>query len=224
MRVLLPGPMSYNGDVDEVAMGTQEHGEGVDAISIDARSSDEALLSAWRAGDRSAGQQLLERYYPMIDRFFASKVVEPEELVQETFFAVVRRPETVSNIRSSILGIAVNVLRRHHRRRKGPRGHHPHGPEPVDPSPTREEQLEKIEQERLLIAAVQRLPLDQQLLLELHYRDGMSTAEIEEALGLRPEVVHARLRRTQRKLKRMLAEYLECDSRLLPTVWAGAVL
>ena len=48
------------------------------------------LLNAWRAGDAAAGRGLFQRYFPQLYRFFANKVDDPDELVQQTFLAIVK--------------------------------------------------------------------------------------------------------------------------------------
>ena len=51
---------------------------------------DEELLAAWRAGDRDAGGELVDRHFAAISRFFRNKVTSEDdatELVSQTFLA-----------------------------------------------------------------------------------------------------------------------------------------
>src|SRR5207344_3347961 len=54
-----------------------------------AELSDQALLEAWRAGDRELGNQLFRRHIRSVSRFFRTKVPEAaEDLTQQTFLAL----------------------------------------------------------------------------------------------------------------------------------------
>ena len=56
---------------------------------------DGELLERWRAGDQAAGRDLFARYFDPLFRFFANKCNEPDELVQATFFALVKDRKSV---------------------------------------------------------------------------------------------------------------------------------
>ena len=52
--------------------------------------TDAELLERWRSGDREAGNELFERHFHSICRFFENKISgDIEELVQSTFLACV---------------------------------------------------------------------------------------------------------------------------------------
>ena len=56
--------------------------------------ADTELFEAWRNGDRKAGNDLFQRHFEAIERFFANKVDRDiEELVQETFARCVSASE-----------------------------------------------------------------------------------------------------------------------------------
>src|SRR6185503_16011764 len=90
--------------------------------------TDGELLERWRGGDAASGEELFERYYDMVDRFFLNKVptsVVPD-LVQETFAGCVAGAERIKNheqFRFYLFGIACNVLKAHIR--QGYRGGQP---------------------------------------------------------------------------------------------------
>ena len=73
-------------------------------------SDDLRLLDAWIAGDKSAGDELLQRYYVVLYRFFANKVAtEVDDLVQQTMAALLTscdRFERRSTFRAYLLSIA----------------------------------------------------------------------------------------------------------------------
>jgi DNA-directed RNA polymerase specialized sigma24 family protein len=53
-------------------------------------ATDIELLEAWRGGDRRAGEQLFERHYAAVARFFRNKLeFGVDDLIQRTFLACV---------------------------------------------------------------------------------------------------------------------------------------
>ena len=91
---------------------------------------DASLFVAWQAGDRAAGEALIERHFDAIDRFFATKVGDGgDDLVQSTFLACAEagaRYRGDSSFRAFLFGIARNVLFEHIR------GKVRHGVAPAD--------------------------------------------------------------------------------------------
>jgi RNA polymerase sigma-70 factor (ECF subfamily) len=171
--------------------------------------SDGELLGAWRQGDKRAGAELFERYFEPISRFFVNKLSEdPDDLVQETFMACLRGRDRLrddASFRSYLFGTACNVLRAHLRRRT----HLPLDTDDrcaFDLSPGPSTALHAREGERLLLDALRRIPLELQILLELHYWEALKTDEIAEALGLPPGTVRGRLQRGRARLIEVLEE------------------
>ncbi|MEM6989679.1 MAG: sigma factor [Myxococcota bacterium] len=133
-----------------------------------------ALLGAWRDGDSDAGSRLLRQYVDTLFHFFVGRVGEQaaEELTQATFEACSKsreRLQETGSIRAYLLAIARNKLLQHHDewRRRGSRQ------EWVDQSfaaagPSISSVVAGQEQQRLIVAALRRLPLDFQLAVELH--------------------------------------------------------
>jgi RNA polymerase sigma-70 factor (ECF subfamily) len=64
--------------------------------------------------------------------------------------------------------------------------------------------LIKHEQRRLLQQALQQIPLDQQIALELTYFEELSAVEVAEALGIPENTVYSRLRRAKAHLRAAL--------------------
>ena len=162
-------------------------------------TSDAELYRAWAAGDRAAGATLIDRNLAAVSRFFANKTVattEHDDLVAMTFERCARslggfRGE--GSFRGYLLGIALNVLRDELRKRP------PHpafgsvsfadlGPSPSRIAAERDEQ-------RLLLAGLRAIPLDYQLVLELHFFEELSREEAATVLGIPPGTVASRLRR-----------------------------
>lgn len=172
---------------------------------------DADLLEAWRAGDNAAGNALFERHFVSVFRFFASKLgdVTAQDLTQRTFVAVVQSRDRVregAKFRGFVLAVARNQLLMFLRAR-GRRGTDVELETSCvdDLLPSPDSALAGDEQERLVVRALRRLPLDQQTLLELHYWEDLSTEEVGEILGIPRGTVKSRLFRARDDLRGVLA-------------------
>ena len=158
---------------------------------------DAELLQAWAAGDADAGRVLFGRYYPVMLRFFTNKVgSEIPELVQQTFARCVEshaRFEGRSSFRVFLLGIARNVFLKHvqarYKRQRIDFG--VTSLQDCAPSPTTE--YARRRQERQLLLALQRIPIEQQILLELYFWEKMPARELGELYGIPEGTVRSRL-------------------------------
>jgi RNA polymerase sigma-70 factor (ECF subfamily) len=172
---------------------------------------DADLLEAWRTGDGAAGNALFERHFVSVFRFFASKLgdVTAQDLTQRTFVAVVQSRDRVregAKFRGFVLAVARNQLLMYLRAR-GRRGTDVELETSCvdDLLPSPDSALAGDEQERLIVRALRRLPLDQQTLLELHYWEDLSTEEVGEILGIPRGTVKSRLFRARDDLRGVLA-------------------
>jgi RNA polymerase sigma factor (sigma-70 family) len=183
---------------------------------------DGALLHAWREGDRAAGEELFERHYATVERFFRNKVAEPNELIQQTFVACVEaktRFRGDSKFRTFLLGIAINVLRTHYRQVKRQRGLSDLDERSVvDLGQTPSRILHVRDEERLLLEALRRLPLELQLVLELRYWDELKHEELAELLEVPRSTINTRLRRGRELLEHNLQELAASPQLLHSTV------
>lgn len=177
---------------------------------MEAGERDFQLLEEWRDGDRDAGSQLFDRHFDAIARFFRNKVDGPvEDLVQDTFLACVEgrdRFQQRSSFRTYLFAIARNVLYGHYRKRnKG---------DQIDGGVTSVAELGcgmgsmmvKGEEQKLLLRALRRLPLDFQITLELYYWEDLKGPQLAEALDISPHTVRSRLSRARAALKEMLEQ------------------
>ena len=82
---------------------------------------DEALFQAWCGGDQPAGEQLFDRYFAALHRFFHNKLgssTEADDLVQRTFLGCVETRDRFrrdASFRAYLFGIAHNTLLMHFR-------------------------------------------------------------------------------------------------------------
>jgi RNA polymerase sigma factor (sigma-70 family) len=194
---------------------------------------DTELLEDWRRGDGAAGSELFERHYPSIVRFFANKVTgDPADLIQETFEACVTGRDRLregAGFSAYLFGVAYNVLRRHYERSRtqGER-FDPSTVSSADLSPGPATMMNRRDEERLLLAALRRIPLELQVVLELFYWEGMTSAAIAEALAMPHGTIRTRLRRARQLLEEALAGLHEDPGLLERTLgdlegWASQV-
>jgi RNA polymerase sigma-70 factor (ECF subfamily) len=168
---------------------------------------DAELLAAWRDGDGAAGNELFERHFVSVFRFFASKLgdVVAQDLTQRAFERVIQSRDRVrdgSRVRAYMLAIARNELLMFLRAR----GRHGVDAELerscVDellPSPA--SALAGTEQEQLIVRALRRIPLELQMALELYYWEELSTEEIADVLGIPRGTVKSRLFRAREQVR-----------------------
>lgn len=166
--------------------------------------SDEALLTAWRDGDRRAGSRLFSRHFEPIARFFYSKVqTGVEDLVQRTFLALVERSEHIPPgvpLRAYLFGIARKLLLRRLRERYRDGVFDGESVSVADLGESPSALLDRREHLQLLYQALRSLPLELQIVLELFYWEGYSAPEIGAALELPEGTVRSRLRRAREQL------------------------
>lgn len=176
--------------------------------------SDVELLERWARGDRRAGDIVFRRLQPHLRTFFASKagVDAVEDLVQQVWVALAEtlsrgeRPQLRLSVRCYLLGIARHVLFRWLRER--------YRSEPFDPMSSTiarlEPSLSQVVGDRLaaqkMIRALQRLPLETQVLLEFRYVHEMKVPELAVLYELPEGTIKSRLARARAHLEQTLAE------------------
>lgn len=174
-------------------------------------STDPELLQAWRAGDAAAGEALFERYYPSVARFFTNKVAgDPADLIQETFVACLQGRDAIvqpERFRSYIFGIAYNLLRQHYARRHGDGAHVDLGSTSVaDLGAGPQTAMAASAEQRVLLEALRRIPLQFQIVLELFYWEGLPGHELAQVLGVSPHTVRSRLARARAGLREAIEQ------------------
>jgi len=172
---------------------------------------DRALLAAWCRGDRDLGNQLFRRHIRSVSRFFRTKVPDAaEDLTQQTFLALAEiDPERIASVpfRAYLFGIARNQLLMHLRTKsRAERRFDPLTWSAPDAGASPVRVAFAHQQERALAAALQRLPVDYQVALELHYFEGLAVAEIADVLGRPAGTIKSLLSRGRDLLRERLAE------------------
>lgn len=191
----------------------------------DARSAndteDRELLQRWREGDERAGATLVKRYFGLVHRFFRNKVSSPEDatdLVSETMLACTRSKERItgSSFRSYLFAVATNTLRLHIRKRAKRQRELDDFSEICvaetqgAASPTR--MMAQRQETQLLARALRRIPIENQIVLELGFFEGLTAPQIAELLEIPVATVYSRQRRGKSRLEAMVAELSEDPS------------
>jgi RNA polymerase sigma factor (sigma-70 family) len=163
-------------------------------------TDDLVLLQRWRGGDANEGETLVRRHIDAVQRFFASKGVDDvADLVHRTFLACLESRTAIVCFRAWLFGTARNLLLERWRPR----------PE-FDPStssiaqlgPSASSLLVFAEDHRRLAHALWRIPLDDQIVLELYYWESLTTPEIAEVLGVADPTARKHLQRARATLRR----------------------
>ncbi len=176
-----------------------------------ASSDDHALLAAWRAGDREQGNALFQRHIRSVLRFFRTKVPDAAaDLTQTTFLALSElAPDRIGNVpfRAYLFGIARHQLLMHLRTKlRAQRRFDPLTESARDAGASPARLVARQQQHVVLARALQQLPVDYQIALELHYFEGMSLAEIAETLERPVGTVKSLLSRGRDLLRERLEE------------------
>jgi RNA polymerase sigma factor (sigma-70 family) len=173
-------------------------------------SSDFELLDLWRDGDKAAGQALLARHFHTLCGFFESKLDrDADDLVQRTMLACVASKDgfrKASSFRTYLFTIARHELFHYLRAR------HRDG-QRLDFSVTSVAELLTTPASRMIrdadkrrvVEALQRLPVEQQTLLELFYWQEFDVDAISEVFEIEPGATRVRLHRARNKLRELLA-------------------
>lgn len=173
--------------------------------------SDDDLLRAWRGSDKAAGDALVRRHYESVRRFFDLRVpTVAEDLTQQAFLACVVGKERVrgdASFKAYLFGVARHLLLRQLRNRERfarmAEFKSAQGPDSVlTPSGV----VALRQEHRLLLRALEQVPTDGQIALQLLYWEGMSTAEIAAVLELSVTAVTSRLLRARNRLREEIAK------------------
>jgi len=194
-------------------------------------TDDASLLLAWRGGDTDAGRALVARHFAAVYRFFANKLGgDVDDLVQQTFLACVEGRDRLvdpSGFRGYLFGVARNHLMRHFRDRPSPHV----GPSPESLAALHESVAEAIadhREQRLLLRALRRLPLDLQIAVELAYWEDLSDREVAAVLEMPLGTFKSRLRKARQLLAAQMADIADSRELLESTTtgldgWVGSI-
>jgi RNA polymerase sigma-70 factor (ECF subfamily) len=186
--------------------------------------TDGELLAAWAAGDSRAGEQLFERNFAPIFRFFRNKMEEADarELTQDVFVACVESAAGFrgdSSFRTFLFVVARRKLLNYFRRRRRKEDNIDFGSvSAVDLGASCGQELARSEEQARLAYALSRIPLELQLIVELHYWEELTTAEVAEICGIPSGTVKTRLMRARQLIEAELESMVARPSNDLSSV------
>lgn len=189
----------------------------------DVERSDEQLLEAWAAGDQRAGGALVARHYEPIARFFAYRLgPDFEDLVQDTFMGFARGLQGFRrdcSVRIYLFKIARNKLLMAIRDRMRDRERFdPSETTMADVDPSATAVLAAGDDQKLLVAALRSLPIDVQIMLELHYWEQLKVHEIAEVLDMNVNTTKARMMRGRKQLHEEMERLADSKDQLQTTL------
>ncbi len=173
---------------------------------MSSRHSELDLMRRVSLRDHEAAAVLFERHADEIFRYIVRRIgrADAEDVLQEAFKRALVSASTYrgeGSLRSWLYMITRHVLLERWRDRIDPRSF----VDVVDLGPGPESLALRGEELRRLIWALERLPDEQAIVLELHRADGLSHEEIAQILGIRAAASRKRLQRALRVLGRALA-------------------
>ncbi len=189
--------------------------------------TDHALLQRWRHGDAKAGADLYDRYAASLHRFFRSKISGSDaDLMQQTFLACLEHADriTTPSARAYLFAVARNLVGSHYRGRAAV----PLITSVAALDPSLSSVVQAKQTSRALLEALRRIPLDDQILIELHYWERLTTTELSIALGRPQGTIKTHLVRARERLEAELAAVMRDPIAAASTIdglagWAAEV-
>ncbi len=171
--------------------------------------SDGDLLLRWGDGDRTAGEELVDRYFGEVYGFFRRRVAQgADDLVQETFLGCLEaraRFRGESSFRTFLFSVSRNILCAHFRnRRRGLGDTALRISLLVDPTATPSQQFAGAERQHAFRAAFASLPSETRFVLELVVDQGLSGNEVAGLLGVPLDTAYTKIRRAKLSLRERL--------------------
>lgn len=176
--------------------------------------SDAELLASWRSGDNTAGEALVARHWTSIARFFRSKVGDDgADLISQTFLACVEARDRIEgdNVKAYLFAVARRRLADHFRSRARSPALDFSLSSVIDLGTGPTTHVSRRQRSELLRDALARIPLDDQIALELAYFEGLAMKEIAGVLEIQENTVRSRLSRARDKLRDVLATMASAD-------------
>jgi len=177
--------------------------------------SDEALMARVARGDERAFQLLSRRHLPAmlgLARRILGNAAEAEDVAQEAFLRVwthAPRWQPLAQFRTWLTRIVVNLCL--DRKRRALWVDLEAAGDIVDPAPGAGEKAEADERERMVAAAIEKLPARQRDAIMLTYGEGMSNAQVAEILDTSVSAVETLLVRGKQNLRRALGNMIDKD-------------
>lgn len=172
--------------------------------------TDEQLITRAARGDQTAFELLYERHWSAVYGYawlLARNVPDAEDVTQESFLALIRKPAAFDPARAQLRTWLIAVARRQYlgRLRSSARETDAEDLDRAGVAAAFDEELIRLERAEAVRQAVGALPQMQREALYLFEFEGLSLAEIASILSIEANAVKARLHRARQQLKRLLA-------------------
>ena len=165
------------------------------------------IISRAADGDLGSFGQLYERHWRAVYSYawlLAQSVPDAENVTQECFLALIRRPAAFDPKRSTLRTWLLSVARNQVLQRRRKRSSRVISEDDALEAASLDEALMKDERAEALFRAFEQLPSLQREALFLFEFEGLSLVESAAVLGIEPNAVKARLFRAREQLKRVL--------------------
>lgn len=173
--------------------------------------SDEQLLCDWRAGDSRSGDQLFSRHFETARRHVINRVDSEDdikELMSQAFLICVEARDHVESFLPYLLGIIRHLVFKYWSARARGRAHLDFEECSIaDLCSSPSSVAARSVRERRVLDALRRLPLRQQIALELFYWERLTGRQLGEVLGVPEATARSLLLRAKeafgREVRRM---------------------
>ncbi len=176
--------------------------------------SDDDLFARFITGDPEAANILLARYRPGLYRFFARKVpaVDAEDLTQKLLKVLMLAPERgegneVKSFRSFAFGAARMMLLNYCSRRAKGAHFDPASQSLMALDPSLSRQLSERNRLMWLNSAIETLPIETQILLDLRYGEHLTYREVAVIYGVPEPTLRRRMQLLKEQLRKMRHEF-----------------
>jgi RNA polymerase sigma-70 factor (ECF subfamily) len=176
---------------------------------------DRTLIERAQSGDRRSLERLLEELAPLVHRFglrMCRHEADAEDVLQDTLLSITQHLGQYAG-RSSLASWVFMLARTAcARRRRGLKNRAPDGtvaPDEVASEGTPEQGVERTEVRRALDDALGQVSEEHREILVLRDMEGLSSAEVADALGIGVAAVKSRLHRARGALRDSLRGVLE---------------
>ncbi len=173
--------------------------------------SDMELFDRWCADDLRAGNELFERHFQSMQRFFDRKIEnDSHDLIQETFLACIKSRtqfRKCSSFRTYLFGIArITLLSYWRKQRRDLATINFEQSSVMDLRTSIGTQIVRQDERGQLLIALAKLPVDSQSLLELYYWHELDAKELSDIFGVEVPTIRSRLFRARSVLRKHLEE------------------
>jgi len=182
---------------------------------------DAELVRRCRKDDARAWRELIRRHSPLVYRI-GTRVLgaqsEAEDVSQETFMVAYRSLQTYDATRPFAPWIARIAYNNSLKRLRGNEGRNRAALDSSEdlemrpaPDANPEADMIRTEEKAMVVEALERLAAQDRVLLDLRYREGLSSSEVGDVVGMPVNTVKTRVLRARGYLKVILSPLIKAE-------------